>query len=163
MHRNISNTRKSTKMHYHWQHPHSFHNTTHKHNGEWGEMGGGKPHSNNDPLTSVRGWRAKSSRRSFTQTVWNLPHSMSEPVRRPVNLLRGTTHGITQTSIWPTFGCWSICAQGNKGGPCAGMRGETKLNNCQWGEHELPPFQSHSKGGKCLNQEHLNPNCRNKI
>lgn len=143
-------------MHYSWQHPHMFHNTNTQ--AQWWEDRGGR-------------WGAN---RSQTMTRWHLsedgglnppgdlslklsgisPHSMSESVRRPVNLLRGTTHGITQTSIWPTSGCWSICAQGNKGEPCEGMRGKTKLN-CHRVEHELPPFRLHCKGGICINQKHF--------
>lgn len=157
-------------MHHLWQHPHMFHNTRHKHNGERRGRGwGGKPQSNNDPLTSVRGWRAKSSRRSFTQTVWNIPHRTSEPARRPVNLLRGSTHGITQTSIWPTSGRWSILCftvvyQTWRGvNPCEGMRGKkTKLNNCRRGEHELPPFRAPGQGGnlpQIKNTEHFNLIC----
>lgn len=57
--------------------------------------------------TTVKQWapdiwrrmRARSCWRSLTQTVCNLPHSTDKPVRRPVNLPKGTMHGMAWHDI----------------------------------------------------------------
>lgn len=59
--------------------------------------------------------RAGSWRRSFTQTVWNLPHCTSRPAKCPVNLPEGSTHGMTWhtvTGLLLDAGDMDVCAVG---------------------------------------------------
>lgn len=140
-------------MHYHWQHPHMFHNTK---QAQWWEHRGGR--------------REVGANHSQTMTRWHL--SEDGELNPPGDL----SLKLSGTSPTPCLNQWDAQLTSWEGPRMAshrpvsgllldagvsvpreikedlvkGWEGKNKLNNCHWEEHELPPFRLHYKGGICL-------------